>query len=57
LRMFKNRLIRRVFAPEREEGYEELHKLYAAPSIIRVIKSRRMRRVRHVAHMGNMRNA
>jgi hypothetical protein len=55
--MFKNRLIRRVFAPEREEGYEELHKLYAAPSIIRVIKSRRMRRVRHVAHMGNMRNA
>jgi len=36
---------------------EELHNLYASPSIIRVIKSSRMRLVRHVARMGYMRNA
>jgi len=30
---------------------EELHKLYASPNTIRVIKSRRMRWVEHVARM------
>jgi hypothetical protein len=35
---------------------EELHKLYASPHIIRVIKCRRMRLVGHVARMGEIRN-
>jgi hypothetical protein len=37
--------------------YEELHKLYSSPSIIRIIKSRRMRWAGHVARMGENRNA
>jgi hypothetical protein len=36
---------------------EELHNLYASPSIIRVIKSRKMRWSMHVARMGETRNA
>jgi hypothetical protein len=36
---------------------EELHRLYSAPSIIRMIKSRRMRWAGHVARMGEERNA
>jgi hypothetical protein len=36
---------------------EELHRLYSAPSIIRMIKSRRMRWAGHVARMGEKRNA
>jgi hypothetical protein len=35
---------------------EELHNLYAAPNIIRVIKSRKMRLAGHVVCMGEMRN-
>jgi hypothetical protein len=50
LRTFKNRVLRRIFGPKREEvagGWrrlhnEELHNLYASPDIIRVIKSRIM---------------
>jgi hypothetical protein len=36
---------------------EELHRLYSAPSIIRMIKSRRMRWTGHVALMGEKRYA
>jgi hypothetical protein len=36
---------------------EELHDLYSAPSIIRVIKARRMRWAGHVARMGEVRGA
>jgi hypothetical protein len=36
---------------------EELHNLYSAPNIIRMIKSRRMRWAGHVARMGETRNA
>jgi hypothetical protein len=51
LRVFENRMLRRIFGPERDEvtgGWrkphnEELHNLYSSPSTIRVIKSRRMR--------------
>jgi hypothetical protein len=51
---------RRLFGPKRDEvtgGWrklhnEELHSLYASPSIIRMINSRRMRCAGHVARMG-----
>jgi hypothetical protein len=57
LRVFENRVLRRVFGPKRDEvmgGWrklhkEELHDLYSLPSIIRIIKSRRIRWVGHVA--------
>jgi hypothetical protein len=60
LRVFKNRVLRRIFGPKRDEvrgGWrklhtEELHNLYSSPSITRVIKSRRMRWAGHVARMG-----
>jgi hypothetical protein len=51
LKVFDNRVLRRIFGPKRVEvmeGWrklhnEELHNLYSSPSIIRIIKSRRMR--------------
>jgi hypothetical protein len=62
LRMFGNRMLRRIFGPKRDEvmgGWrvlhkEELHHLYSSPSIIRMIKSRRMRWAGHVARMGRI---
>jgi hypothetical protein len=65
LRVFENRVWRRIFAPKRDEvtgGWrklhdEELHNLYSSPSLIRMIKSRRMRWAGHVARMGAKRNA
>jgi hypothetical protein len=65
LRVFENRVLRRIFGPKRDEvtgGWrklhnEELHGLYSSPSIIRVIKARRMRWVGHVACMGEVRGA
>jgi hypothetical protein len=55
----KNRVLRRLFGPKRNEAAgewrkllkEELRNLYSLPSIIRMIKSRRMRLVGHVARM------
>jgi hypothetical protein len=63
-KMFKNRVLRRIFGPKRDEvrgGWrklhnEELHNLYSSPSIIKMIKSRR-RCARHVARIGEQRNA
>jgi hypothetical protein len=51
LRVFENRVLRRIFGPKRDEvrgvwrklHNEELHILYSSPNIIRQIKSRRMR--------------
>jgi hypothetical protein len=51
LRVFENRVLRRIFGPRRDEvagewrklHNEELHHLYSLPSIIRIIKLRRMR--------------
>jgi hypothetical protein len=60
LKVFENRMLRRLFGPKRDEvtGYwsklhnEKLHDLYSLPNILRVIKSRRMRLVGHVVRMG-----
>jgi hypothetical protein len=65
LRVFENRVLRRIFGPKRDEATgewrklhnKELHDLYSSPSIIRTIKSRRMRWAGHVAQMGEKRNA
>jgi hypothetical protein len=65
LRMFENRVLRRIFGPKRDEvtgewrklHNEELRDLYSSPSIIRISKSRRMRWAGHVARMGEKRNA
>ena len=59
LRVFENRVLRRIFGPKRDEvagewrklHNEELNSLYSSPSIVRLIKSRRMRWVGHVARM------
>jgi hypothetical protein len=60
LRVFENRVLRRIFGPKRNEEAggrrnlhnEELHNLYSSPRIMRIIESRRMRLERHVARMG-----
>jgi hypothetical protein len=60
LRVFENRVLRRIFGRKRDGvtgGWrklhnEELHNLYSSPSVIRIIKSRRMRWAGHVARMG-----
>jgi hypothetical protein len=52
LRVFENRVLRRIFGPK-----EELHNLYSSPNIIRVMKSRRMRWAGHVARMRTKLNA
>jgi hypothetical protein len=57
LRIFKKRVLRRIFGPKRDKvagGWrklhnEELHNLYALPSIIRMINTKRMRWGGHVA--------
>jgi hypothetical protein len=59
LRVFENRVLRRIFGPKRDEvtgewrklHNKELHNLYSSPSIIRIIKSRWMRWAGHIARM------
>jgi hypothetical protein len=65
VRVFENRVLRRISGPKRDEVTgewrkflnEELRDLYSSPSIIRTVKSRRMRWASHVARMGKKRNA
>jgi hypothetical protein len=59
LRVFENRVLRRIFGSKMEEDgswrklhKDDLHNLYSSPNIVRMIKSRRMRWVIHVACMG-----
>ena len=59
LRVFENRVLRRIFGPRKEEvtgewrklRNEELNDLYCSPNTVRVISSRRMKWVGHVARM------
>jgi hypothetical protein len=63
LRVYENRVLRRIFGPKRDEvtgewrklHNEELHILYSFPDIIRQTKSR-MRWVGHMARVGEERN-
>jgi hypothetical protein len=60
MRVFENRVVRRIVGPERDEVTGEwrklhggeLHNLYSSPDIIRQIQSSRMRWAGHVARMG-----
>jgi hypothetical protein len=64
LRVFENRVLRRIFGPKRDDvtgdwrklHNDELHNLYSSPNIIRMIKSRRMRWTGHVARNGGPTN-
>ncbi|KAJ4451867.1 hypothetical protein ANN_03345 [Periplaneta americana] len=65
LRVFENKVLRKIFGAKRDEvtgewrklHNTELHALYSSPDIIRNIKSRRLRWGRHVARMDESRNA
>jgi hypothetical protein len=65
LRVFENRVLRRIFVPKRDDVTgewrklynKELRNLYSSPSIIRIIKLRRMRWAGYVARMVEKRNA
>ena len=64
LRVFENRILRRIFGPKRDENgewrrshNEKLHSLYRSPNIVRVIKSRRLRWAGHVPRMEEGRSA
>jgi len=60
LKVFENRVLRRIFGPKRDEvtgeerklHNEELNDLYCSPNIVRVIKSGKMRWAGHVTCMG-----
>jgi len=60
LRVFENRVLRRIFRPKRDEvtgewrqvPNEGLNDLCYSPKIVRVIRSRRMRWAGNVAHIG-----
>jgi hypothetical protein len=64
LRVFENRVLRRLFGPKRDEVTGEWRKLhsgelrnmYSSPDIIRQIKSITVRWAEHVASMGEGKN-
>jgi hypothetical protein len=65
LRVFENRVLRRIFGPKRNVVTgewrklhdEELSNLYSSPSIISIIKTRRLRWAAHVTRRREKRNA
>jgi hypothetical protein len=57
LRLFENRVLKRIFGPKREEdgSWRKLHNgelLYSSRNIVTVIKSRRIMWAEHAARMG-----
>jgi hypothetical protein len=60
LKVYENRVLRRIFGPKREEvvgGWrrlhnEELHNLYTSQNIIRLFKCRRMSCATHAKRIG-----
>jgi hypothetical protein len=65
LRVFENRVLRRIFGPKKDKVTgewrklfnEELRDLYISPSVIRMVKSKRMRWVGHVERIVEKNNA
>ena len=65
LRVFENKVLRKIFGAKRDEitgewrklHNSELHALYSSPNVIRNLKSRRLRWAGHVARMEQYRNA
>jgi hypothetical protein len=64
LRVFENKVLRRIFVPQRDEVTGEWRRLYNeklyvlySPNTIRVINSRRQTWIGHVARMGKKRGA
>ncbi|KAJ4426501.1 hypothetical protein ANN_27315 [Periplaneta americana] len=65
LKVFENKVLRKIFGAKRDEvtgerrklHNTELHTLYSSPDIIRNIKSRCLRWAGHVARMGESTNA
>jgi hypothetical protein len=63
MKVFENRVLKRIFGPKTDEVTrerrkllnEEINDLYSSPNVGRVIKSRRMRWAGHVARMGEER--
>ena len=61
LRVFENRVLRRLFGPKRDEvtgewrklHNEELRDLNSLPNILWVVKSRRIKWAGHLARMGS----
>jgi len=59
MRVFENRVLKRIFGPKGDEvtrewrklHNEEINVLYCSPNIVRMIKSRRMKWAGNVAHM------
>jgi hypothetical protein len=63
LRVFENRVLRRIFGPKREEDgswrklhNDELLSLCSSTNVVRAIKSRRMKWAGHVARIGRGRS-
>jgi hypothetical protein len=64
LRVFENRVLRRIFEPKRNriaEGWgklhnEELRKFYSSPSLIGMAKPRRIKWGGHLARVGGKKN-
>jgi len=62
LRVFENRVLRRIFEPKTNEvtgewrklHNDELNDLYCSPNIVRVTKSRKIKWAWHVVGMGRV---
>ena len=64
LRVFENRILRRIFRPTSDENVEwrrvrneKLHSLYRSRNVVRVIESRRLRWAAQVSRMEKGRSA